>query len=97
MPAYLVANYRITDVEGYQRYTAAVGPTLAAHGAEVLVADRATEMKEGSAEHVTIVLKFASKETAHGWYNSPEYQAIIHHRTDNSEGMLVFADGFQAP
>ncbi len=97
MAAYLVANYRITNPEGYQRYTAAVGPTLVAHEAELLVADRATEGMEGDGAPVTVVLKFASKEAAHGWYNSPEYQAIIHHRIDNSDGMLVFADGFVAP
>ncbi|MBY0521675.1 MAG: DUF1330 domain-containing protein [Sphingomonas sp.] len=97
MPAYLVANYKITDADGYRAYTAVVGPTLAAHGAEILVADRATEVKEGAGEAVTVVIKFPSKEAAHAWYDSPEYREILPLRTENSEGMLVFADGFVAP
>lgn len=97
MPAYLVANYRVTNPEGYALYTAAVRPTLAAHGAELLVADHATEVMEGGAQPSTIVLKFASKEAAIAWYHSPEYQAIIHHRIDNTDGILVFADGFAMP
>ena len=33
MAGYFVANYTITNQAGYQEYLAAVGPTLAAHGA----------------------------------------------------------------
>lgn len=46
---------------------------------------------------VTVVLKFASKDALRGWYDSPEYREIINLRTDNSEGTLVFADGFVMP
>ncbi|QKG70675.1 DUF1330 domain-containing protein [Erythrobacter mangrovi] len=31
------------------------------------------------------------------WYDSPEYQAIIHHHTDNSRGIMTFAEGFVPP
>ena len=54
-------------------------------------------MVEGEAGPVTVVLKFPSKAALRGWYDSPEYQAIIHHRTDNSEGALIFADEFVMP
>ena len=97
MAAYLVANYRITDSESYGAYPPAVVPTLAAHGAEVLVADYESEVVEGQASKVTIVLRFPSKEAARAWYESPEYQEIVHHRTDNSEGFVVFSDGFATP
>jgi uncharacterized protein (DUF1330 family) len=97
MAAFLVANYRITNAESYGAYPPAVLPTLASHGVEVLVADYESEVVEGQPSSVTIVLKFASKEAARAWYDSPEYQAIVHLRTDNSEGFLVFADGFVMP
>ncbi len=97
MAAYLVANYRITKAESYGAYPPAVMPTLAAHGVEVLVADYESEVVEGQPSSVTIVLKFASKEAARAWYDSPEYQEIVHLRTDNSEGFLVFADEFVMP
>ncbi|MAM71797.1 MAG: hypothetical protein CMP91_11720 [Gammaproteobacteria bacterium] len=97
MTAYLIANYKITNPEEYESYVPAVMPTLGAHGAEVLVADYETEVLEGAPSNVSVVLRFPSKEAARSWYNSPEYQAIIHHRTDNTEGFLVFADQFTLP
>jgi uncharacterized protein (DUF1330 family) len=97
MAAFLVANYRITNAESYGAYPPAVLPTLASHGVEVLVADYESEVVEGQPSSVTIVLKFASKEAARAWYDSPEYQEIVHLRTDNSEGSVVFADGFVMP
>lgn len=97
MAAYLVANYRITNAEAYRAYPPAVIPTLAAHGGEVLVADYETEVVESPASSVTVVVKFPSKEAARAWYESPEYQEILHRRIDNSEGFLVFTDAFAMP
>ena len=54
-------------------------------------------MVEGEPGAVTVVLKFPSRAALRGWYDSPEYQAIIHLRTDNTEGGLVFADEFTMP
>ena len=92
MAAYLIANYEITKPEGYKPYGPAVIPILKAHGAEILVADYESETLEGKPGAVTIVIKFESKEALNTWYNSPEYQEIIHLRTNNSEG-IAFAAG----
>ena len=46
---------------------------------------------------MTVILKFASKAAAMAWYNSPEYQAIKHHRIDNTEGTAVVVDQWVAP
>ena len=97
MSGYLIANYNITNPEGYQSYLAAVGPTIVAHGGEILVAGPGSEAVEGQPGAVTVVLKFPSKEALRAWYDSDEYQKIIHHRTDNTEGSLVFADEFVMP
>ncbi len=97
MAGYLIANYNITNQEGYQTYIAAVGPTIIAHGGEILVAGPGSEAVEGDPGTVTVVLKFPSKDVLRTWYDSPEYQEIIHHRTDNTEGSLVFADEFVMP
>ena len=97
MSAYLIANYKLTNPTAYQGYVPAVMPTLQAHGAEVLIADYESEAVEGAPHNVTIVLRFPSKEAARAWYGSPEYQAIIHLRTDNTDGFVVFADHFTAP
>ena len=97
MAAYLIANYRITNPEEYEAYPPAVIPTLIAHNAEVLVADYDSEVVEGQPSSVTIVLKFPSKEAAHTWYNSSEYQEIVHNRIDNNAGFIVFTDEFKMP
>ena len=93
MAGYFVANYKITNQAGYQEYLAAVGPILTAHGAERVVVDRACELLEGSAGQVAVVLRFATKAAAQAWYQSPEYQAIVHLRTDSTEGVGVIAEG----
>jgi uncharacterized protein (DUF1330 family) len=93
MAGYFVANYTITNLARYKEYLAAVGPTLEAHGAERIVVDRESELLEGSAGQVTVVLRFATKSAAEAWYESPEYQAIMNLRTDSSEGIGVIAEG----
>ena len=65
---------------------------LEQHGAEIVVADFESEVVEGDPGHVTVVLKFASKDAARDWFDSPEYQAIIGLRTDNSTGIAVLAN-----
>ena len=93
MAGYFIANYRIKNRAEYKQYIAAVGPILEAHGAENMVVDRDSVVLEGSAGQVTVVLRFATKAAALAWYDSAEYQAIRHLRTDNTEGIGVIAEG----
>lgn len=97
MTAYLVASYRITDPMGYEPYVPAVVPLLMAAGCEILVADYASQPMEGAPGDVTVVIKFASKAAAMAWYDSPEYQAIKHLRTDHSDGNMVLVDQWSPP
>ena len=97
MAGYLIANYSVTNPDGYQAYIAAVGPTIATRGGEILVAGPGSEAVEGEPGPITVVVKFPSKEALRAWYDSPEYQKIIHLRTDNTKGSVVFADGFVMP
>ena len=95
--AYVVANFSITDAQGYAAYPPLVRPMLAAHGAEVLAVDRESEVIEGEAGHNTVVIRFPSKEAARAFYDSPEYQEIVRLRTDNSDGFLVLTEGVVPP
>ena len=97
MAGFLIANYNIVNPEGYQSYIAVVGPTIVAHGGEILVAGEGSEAVEGNPGTITVVLKFPSKEALRGWYDSPEYQEILHRRTDNTDGFVVFAETFVMP
>jgi uncharacterized protein (DUF1330 family) len=93
MAGYFIANYTITNQAEYNEYLAAVGPVLEAHGADDIVVDFDSELLEGSAGQVTVVLRFATAAAARACYHSPEYQAIRHLRTDNTEGIGVIAEG----
>ncbi len=97
MSAYLVYSYTVTNPDAYPTYPSAAMPTLDGHDVEVLVADYESEPMEGSPAPVTVVLRFESKEAARAWYESNAYQAIKHHRTENTEGFVALCDGFVMP
>lgn len=97
MAGYLIANYTVTNETGYQSYLATVGPTLAAYNGEILVAGPGSEAVEGDPGPVTVVVRFPSMDDLRSWYESPEYKEIIHFRTDNTEGSVVFANEFVMP
>lgn len=92
MAAYVIANYEVTNPDAFAPYPAAATETLQAHGAEIIAVDMNSEILEGDAKPVTVILKFASKDAMKKWYNSPEYQAIIGLRTDNAEGSMVLVE-----
>jgi uncharacterized protein (DUF1330 family) len=97
MSAYFVFNYTITNPEDYAAYAPAAFPSIGASGAEVLVADYASESVEGFPGHVTVVLRFDSKDAARAWYSSDAYQAALPLRTANTDGLAVICDGFVMP
>ena len=93
MAAYFVGNLKVTNPEGFTKYRELVAKTIADHGGEYVVADVNSVPVEGDPEHLSVVLKFESMEALQGWYDSPEYQEILALRTDNSEGIVTFAQG----
>jgi uncharacterized protein (DUF1330 family) len=97
MTSYLVANYEITNQEGYAQYLATVVPTIISHGGKILAAGPGSTAVEGNPGPITVLLEFPTREALQGWYDSPEYQQIIHFRTDNTDGFVVFADEFVLP
>ena len=97
MSIYFIANYNITNSDAYAAYPKLAGPTIRAHGGEVLSADYESETLEGTPGHAAVILRFPSREAALGWYNSDEYQEIIKLRTDNTDGFVVLSKEFQTP
>ena len=64
---------------------------------ELLVADIHPDVREGAPFETMVVIRFPSTETARAFYDSEEYQRVIHHRTDNSEGGWSSATAFSCP
>jgi len=97
MAAYLVANFRITDEDGMQKYREEVIPQLMKAGCE-FVASGDGEAAEGFPAPVVVILKFESMETGKKWYNSPEYQAIKHLRINATTDISVsWVEEFMMP
>ncbi|HVF73878.1 MAG TPA: DUF1330 domain-containing protein [Acidimicrobiales bacterium] len=96
MSAYVIARYDITNPEGYAAYGAAAGPSVFQHGGEVVVADQSALALEGPKPSNVVVLRFPSTEAAVAWYESPEYQAALPHRLDNTaDGSMVVVQEFE--
>lgn len=97
MAAYLIFHNKVSDAETLNNeYLPKALETLAPYDFEVLVADENGELLEGETDlHRTVVLKFASRDDAKRWYNSPEYQAVLPLRLQSSHGTGVLVDGFE--
>ena len=94
MTAYVVVNFTVTDPAGLAAYGGPARTSLLAHGAEILAVDMASEPLEGKPERATVIVRFASKDAAHAWYDSDDYKAVRHLRLDNSQGVAMICEGF---
>ena len=92
MAAYFIAQYVVNDPNLYQEYAQGAGPTIAAHGGELLSLDTAAETIEGAPPGPqTVVLKFDSVEKAKEWYNSADYQKVVGKRLEATSGFAVIS------
>ncbi len=92
MAAYFIAQYVVNDAALYGEYAASAGPTVAAHGGEIVAFDVAAETIEGDPPGPqTVIIKFESTEQAKGWYDSSEYQGIVSKRLASSNGFAVLS------
>ena len=92
MAAYFIAQYLVKDPALYREYQGGAGPTIEAHGAELVVFDAAAETMEGTPPGPqTVVLKFESTEAAKAWYESEEYQAVVGKRLEATDGFAVLS------
>jgi len=96
MPAYFIAQYVVNDADLYREYSAGAGPTIAAHGGELISFDVAAETIEGKPPGPqTVVLKFEDAAAAKAWYNSPEYQKVVGKRLAATNGFAVISESMK--
>ena len=77
MNAIVVARIIVTDPEKMKAYGVAAAPTIADHGGTFLVRGKHVAALLGNDRpHVVAIIQFPSTEAAHGWFGSPEYQAL---------------------
>jgi uncharacterized protein (DUF1330 family) len=79
MPAYLIAEHKITDPVKFEEYRVKVGPMMAKHGGRYLTKGGSHKMPEG--DHWTpervVIIEFPDMASLNAWYTSPEYQPLI--------------------
>ncbi len=94
---YLVASLDVIDSEAYEPYRVQVPALIERHGGRYLVRGGSFATLEGTAPFSRlVVVEFPSVDAARGFYDDPDYQAIIAHRTDNATGTLLIAEGVSA-
>ena len=91
--AYLVANIRVHDPEGYDRFRAMSGPAIATYGGRVLVRNPKPERHEGKVEGVAILIEFDDIAAARAFYTSPEYTAARAEREKAADTDLMLVEG----
>ncbi len=97
MPAYLLANVRVTNPAAYAEYSRQVPATVAAHGGRFLVRGGPGEVVEGDFSlQRLVIIEFPDRNRLEAWYHSPEYQAILPLRQANGESTVLFLDGYAA-
>jgi uncharacterized protein (DUF1330 family) len=95
MPAYVIADVEIHDVDTYRReYSAGVPATIAAHGGRFLVRGGAVERLEGDWNPGRfVVIEFPDADAARGWYESEEYRRLREVRWRNADSRILLVDG----
>lgn len=80
-PAYFIFDVKINDPQLLKPYQEKVEASYKLYGGTLLILGGNTETFEcKEPEGIFVMLRFDSQERAKAWYNSPEYQEIIHHR-----------------
>ena len=93
MPAYLVANVRVTDTSGYASYRRLVQESLRVHGGKVVARGEGRVLEGGGPPDRTIILEFPDSATLDRWYESDEYRAAKAIRQRTAVSRVIAIEG----
>jgi len=95
---YAIFTEKVNDQEAMGAYVQAAMPTFIAAGGTVVVAGPPADVIEGQWHgDQTVILEFPSIEAARGWYNSPDYEAVVGQRHAAAACNAVIVGGFEMP
>ena len=95
MPAYIIAEHKITDAAKFEEYRAKVGPMIAKHGGRYITRPGSHKILEKGywqPERV-VIIEFPDMAALNAWYHSAEYQPLIKLRQQAAIDMLITLDG----
>jgi len=94
MAVYLIADVDVTDEAVYEEYKKLSGPALAQYGGRFVVRGGNPEEVEGEwPTRRIVVCEFPDRETAHRFWDSPEYRKARAVRAPVSIFRSVLVDG----
>ena len=95
MPGYLIANLKVTDPEGFERYRAGVPAVIAQYGGRYAVRGGMMDRLENAEGFDrVVVLEFPSLDAARAFYRSPEHAPLLKLRIETTESQVVLVDGY---
>jgi uncharacterized protein (DUF1330 family) len=98
MSAYVVVEFTIKDPDVYrEKYAADAGKTAKDRGAEVIAAGNWGILHGETVGSSGVIVQFPDRDTALGWYNSPEYQQLIEVRGVAMDARFSLLDGLRTP
>ena len=95
-PAYLLVQGKVTDVEGFKAYNAALPPIYQKFGGHYLTVTSAAkvEIAEGEPRDESILIaRFPSKDAAWGFWKSAEYTAAKQLRAGKGRFFVTVLEG----
>ena len=95
MSAYVIVQENMHgDQAPFEEYRKQVMATVEPFGGKFLARGGKLTVLEGEWPHErTVILEFASREKAEGWYHSPAYQKILPLRLKAATSNFVIIDG----
>ena len=98
MSAYVIVEFTVNDPEIYrEKYAPIAGQTAKERGGEVIAAGNWEVLHGDGSLTSGALVRFADRETALGWYNSPEYQQLIEVRSVTMDARFSLVDGLPTP
>jgi uncharacterized protein (DUF1330 family) len=94
MPAYIIAEIKVTNPEGYDAYRPLAAASVARFGGRFVVRGGKADLIEGEpAPERVVVIEFPNSDAARRWYFSAEYQQALKIRLANSSGRVLLVEG----
>lgn len=97
MTAYVVfTREHTTDEAELKLYAEKAGAARQGHAMTPLAHYGRIDMLEGAPIEGCVILSFPTMTEAHGWYDSPAYQAALKHRLKGSDYRVFIVEGVDA-
>ena len=98
MSALLIADIKVTDVAGYEKYQRQVPAYVAAYDGRFIIRGGRTQTLEGSRQaHRMVVIEFPSMAKLLAFYDSAEFATLKSLRMHASDSRMIAVEEAAAP